>query len=319
MRRRGVSGIAVAFVAAWLGTTNASAATIVERDSAGRPITFRVEAPGVDVGWYADHLRRAPHGDEISRVTVRIVPLSRIEAVCGWGAAGCYFGGRAPVVTVPAGRSRLVATVLLHEYGHHLDEAWPVDGVSEPNGTPVWWALRGISQRRKLGSVRANYSRGWSHGIGEIFAEDYAYTHLGRGYGIPWLYPPSPQLRRVLLAELQGRKVATPPPVPTDQAIRPVVVDAAGTLSPRGVHTQTFRLLGPGRRLTMTASVSGEAGGRVAISCNGNLVKARRVPAFRTVTIAARNVGPGSCRVELFNSSASSQQYSLWIKLRLDS
>ena len=80
----------------------------------------------------------------------------------------------------------------------------------------------------------------------------------------------------------------------------------------------TFRLLGPGRRLTFTASVSGLKGGRAAVHCNGELVKATRIQPFDTVTLNLRNIGPGSCRVMLVNSNTSSQQFTFWIRLRLD-
>jgi hypothetical protein len=222
------------------------------------------------------------------------------------------------MIVVPAGKGFLVAYTLLHEYGHHLDTAWPVPGVSEPNGTPVWWALRGIAQRRKFGAVSDSYGLGWSHGIGEIFAEDYAYAQLGRGYGIRWLYPPSPQLRQLLLAELQGKRVAIPRArALTDAAIRPVTVDDAGTLAGHGRYVQTFHLLGPGRRLTLVATVSGSNGGRAAITCNRKLVKSRAVPAYETASLDVRNVGPGACRVELVNASPSSQQFSFQLRLAL--
>ena len=38
--------------------------------------------------------------------------------------------------------------------------------------------------------VAFDYSLGWNHSIPEVFAEDYAYIHMGAGYGIPWLAPP---------------------------------------------------------------------------------------------------------------------------------
>jgi hypothetical protein len=60
-----------------------------------------------------------------------------------------------------------------HEYGHHLDFAWPVSGLPEPNGTPVWWAARGMAQFLRDGLVAFDYSLGWSRSVGEIFAEDY--------------------------------------------------------------------------------------------------------------------------------------------------
>jgi hypothetical protein len=314
--RRGVL-LAALVGAACVGSGNAQAQRIVEHDAAGRPIAFDVRAPGVDVGWYAAYLRRAPHGDEISSVTIRIVPFGEIERICGWGATGCYSDRRSPTMWIPAGKSFLVAVTLLHEYGHHLDAAWHVPGVPEPNGTPVWWALRGIAQRREFGAVTRSYGLGWSHGIGEIFAEDYAYMQLGRGYGIGWLYPPSAQLRRLMLAELQGKRVTLPRPALTDKAIRPVIIDDAGTLAGKGSHVATLHLLGPRRRLTLTATVAGSSGGRADVTCNGKLVKSTRLPAYRVSTLDVRNVGPGVCRIVLVNASKSSEQFSFWLRLAL--
>src|SRR4051812_17324023 len=192
----------VVAAAAWSGT--GAATIVVKHDAAGRPITFEVLAPGVDADWYASVLSRAAHGDEIATVTIRIVPGDEIDDRCGHAAAACYSGGRAAVVTVPAGRSAAVAAILLHEYAPHLDRAWPVDGVPEPNGTPVWWSLRAMDELRRTAAVARDYSLGWDRGIGEIFAEDYAYAELGDAYGIHWLYPPTPALKKALLAELRG-------------------------------------------------------------------------------------------------------------------
>ena len=52
----------------------ASAAIITSTDGQGRRITFDVRATAVDTNWYADVLRGTAHGNEISNVTIRIVP-----------------------------------------------------------------------------------------------------------------------------------------------------------------------------------------------------------------------------------------------------
>src|SRR5688572_27606145 len=184
---RRLSTLLALMVAAAVAGGNAAAETILKRDAQGRTIHFDVQAPDVNVDWYASLLRNAAHGDEISTVTIRIVPAEQLHDACGAAAAGCYSGRRSPTLTVPAGQNRAIASVLLHEYGHHLDTAWRVSGVSEPNGTPVWWALRAMSEFRRSGAVAESYQLGWHRGIGEIFAEDYAYIHLGDSYGIPWL------------------------------------------------------------------------------------------------------------------------------------
>src|SRR5262245_16282766 len=110
-----------AIVVACAASGNAAADTIVKRDADGRAITFDVRASGVDVDWYASLLRRAAHGDEISTVTIRIVAGDELHDYCGRVASGCYGGRRSPTLTVPAGKSNVIAAILLHEYAHHLD------------------------------------------------------------------------------------------------------------------------------------------------------------------------------------------------------
>jgi hypothetical protein len=84
---------------------------VVRKDAEGRPITFDVRAPNVPLAWYARHMRRTLHGDEISTVTIRIVRRGRIEPLCGPGSDACYHRDRAGArIIVPKGRSALVAT-----------------------------------------------------------------------------------------------------------------------------------------------------------------------------------------------------------------
>ena len=62
-------------VGALVAAQHASEAAIVTRhDRAGRVVTFDVQAPGVQVGWYAAVLGNAIlHGDEIKTARIRIV------------------------------------------------------------------------------------------------------------------------------------------------------------------------------------------------------------------------------------------------------
>jgi hypothetical protein len=316
--RRGV-GLLAAIAAVCVVSGNAAAETVVKRDAAGRPITFDVQASGVDVDWYASVLRRAAHGDEIATVTIRIVPADELHDRCGAVAAGCYSGtGRSPTLTVPAGSSDFIASVLLHEYAHHLDAAWKVDGVREPNGTPAWWALRGMAEFRQRGAVAPDYALGWDRGMGEIFAEDYAYIHLGDSYGIPWLYPPDQTLKRTLLAELRGEKPATPPPASTAALTRPVTINDSGTLEPGGSHGRSFRLLGPSRRVTLTASVSGsssQSGGRALIRCGGAVVKSTPLVPGKPATLDVPELGPATCSASLVNTSGTDRRFSFRLRL----
>src|ERR1700750_799891 len=84
----------------------ASGAIITSTDLQGRRITFDVRATAVDTNWYTDVLRATAHGDEISTVTIRIVPDTQIEALCGNEAAACYTHLGTPTIIIPAGKSQ---------------------------------------------------------------------------------------------------------------------------------------------------------------------------------------------------------------------
>jgi hypothetical protein len=325
LRTRGLvtlASLAVALVAA----VAARAEVVVKQDATGRSITFDVLAPAVDVDWYAGILAAAAHGDEISRVTVRIVPSGEVTARCGEDAAACYEQRRGvSTITLPAGKSSWLASVVLHEYGHHLDASWAVDGVAELNGTPAWWAARGMAGLLQSGTVAFDYSLGWNRSVGEVFAEDYAYMHLGGHYSIPWLAPPDEALRTALLAEL-GAPV--PPPVappaapqpPAEPNVRPVVSSRAGLLAPGARVGIPFRLLGPGRRVTVTASVAalrrGRTGARVEIVCDDTIV-ARADLRRRATTVDVPGLGPATCRATVVSTSGARQRYSLRLRLAL--
>ena len=196
--------VALCAALALVFATGANAAIVTSHDDQGRQITFDVRAPNVDTEWYASILRASAHGNEISDVTIRIVPESQIPGLCGGEDASACYTGRSgpPTIMIAAGKSKIIEDTLLHEYGHHLDTYWRVSGVPELNGTPVWWAARGMAALLAQHQVAFDYSLGWSHGIGEIFAEDYSYIHTGDRYAIRWLSPPDAALKAALFAEL---------------------------------------------------------------------------------------------------------------------
>ena len=143
LRGRIVAVLVAAF--AFAGAADANAAIITSHDDQGRTITFDVRAATVDTEWYASVLRASAHGNEISAVRIIIVPEPQVQPFCGGAdAAACYDRASATIV-LPAGKSKLLETVILHEYGHHLDNFWRVPGVQELNGTPAWWAARGMA------------------------------------------------------------------------------------------------------------------------------------------------------------------------------
>lgn len=164
----------------------AHAQVSLHQDAAGRPITIDARVPGVDAAGYAAVIAGAVHGDEVSSVTIRVVRAARVPAACRVRrAAGCYerTSAGASTVIVPAERVATVTPILLHEYGHHVDAS---------GEEPRWRAARAIEQRLAAGIVATDYSRGWAHAIGEIFAEDYVALNMHvRTRLIRWLPAPS--------------------------------------------------------------------------------------------------------------------------------
>jgi hypothetical protein len=301
------------------GATGANAAIVTSHDDQGRTITFDVRAATVDTEWYASVLRAAAHGDEISNVTITIVPEPQIPAFCGGQDAEACFSKTAPAtIYVPAGKSKQLETVLLHEYGHHLDTFWHVSGQPELNGTPAWWAARGMASLLATHQVAFDYSLGWSHSIPEIFAEDYAYIHTHSRYGITWLSLPDATLQAAMFAEL-----GTPTePLPYAPEV-PLVINRRGTLAPRDRFSVPFGLLGPGRRVTFAATVSkaGRRGvrARAQLVCNDTVVATRsfgKGQARRTLDIP--NLGPATCDIRLVSTASTSLTYSLRISLAVE-
>jgi hypothetical protein len=296
-------------------TSVARAETVTVRDNAGRPISFDVRAPDVDVEWYARVLRRAAHGNEIARVTFRIVEPEDLARTCGSAAAGCYRGGRSrAVIVLPSNQSTETAHTLLHEYGHHIDATVAVAGVREPNGTPSWWTARDMQRWVAEGVAVRDYSQGWSHAIGEIFAEDYAQLHIQYQYKIGWLSPPGAEIRTALKKDLEGAP-ATPSPPPPVELVRRGVIAGGET------RTLPFGLLGPDRRVTFTVSLTSTTGAavqaRAELRCGSRSI-VRSFGPTGTVTIQQRGLGPAQCEVALVSKSVQPQRYTAKLRLAVE-
>jgi hypothetical protein len=295
----------------------ATAAEVLSQDDQGRTIRFDVRAEGVDAEWYATLLRAAPHGDEIANVTIDVVSWEELRATCGVDARGCYSRN---VMVVPAEQSDETAHTVVHEYGHHLDRSTPVGGIAEPNGMPEWWRARGMNELVRLGSVARSYALGWDRSIAEIFAEDYA--QLARAdarYAIEWLSPPD---ATVLVALKADFGLGPPPAVVNPPALKPRTIDRRGNLAPTRRVVVDFGLLGPGRRVTATATFRGAAEkrprARFEIRCDGARVALKTISKGKTtVTIDRRDLGPADCTATLTNTSSSSRAFTLHVVLTI--
>jgi len=300
---------------------SANAAIVTSTDAQGRRITFDVRAATVDTSWYAAVLSSTAHGNEISNVTIRIVPDQSIDTMCGDAAAACYTrAGGKPTIIVSAGKNTFIEGTLIHEYGHHLDASTAVPGVPELNGTPAWWAARGMASMFASHEVAFDYSLGWAHSIAEIFAEDYAYIHVGSSYhyGITWLSPPDATLKATMFAEL-GTPTSPLPAAPN----APLVIDRVGTLAPRGEKTIPFGLLGPGRRVTFTATLSRPkrkgVRARTQIVCNNSVVATQTFARGRAKgTLDIPNLGPADCDARVVSTAPVKLKYTLKLQLALE-
>jgi hypothetical protein len=311
----------VALVVSLAVAGGASAAIVTSTDLQGRRITFDVRATAVDTNWYTDVLRATAHGNEISNVTIRIVPDQSIDGLCGDEAAACFthVSGR-PTIMIPAGKNQHIEGALIHEYGHFLDESTPNPGFPELNGIPVWWADRGMSALLASHQVVFDYSLGWSHSIAEIFAEDYAYIHVGPSYhyAITWLSPPDDKLKADMFAAL-GSPAEPLPAAPNG----PLTIDRVGTLAPRGTKDIPFGLLGPGRHVVFKGIVSRPkrkgVRARMQVVCNGAVLATQTFGRGRAKgALDVPNLGPADCDARLVSTAAVSLKYTLHLELSVE-
>jgi hypothetical protein len=308
--------LAVSLLLSLVFAGEAAAEEVVLYDDEERAITFDVRAEGVDVEWYAELLRNAPHADEISTVRIELVTRDELVDECGREARGCY---DRRVITVPAEQSAVNAHTLLHEFGHHVDASRGVAGVREPNGSSTWWRARGMERLVELRAVYRSYVRGWDRSIAEIFAEDYAQlARPGSQYRIRWLEGPNAAVREAILHDLGlgPRPAAAKPP-----GLKPVSFARRGTLAPSRAASVPFGLLGPGRRVRATVEVAGATArgvrARLELRCDGRRISTRTLATgMRVVSIDRPNLGPSEeCTVSITNTGAAARRFELTVTL----
>lgn len=310
--------VVLAAVASLALAGQATAAEVLLQDDQGRQIRFDVRVEGVDAEWYAALLRAAPHGDEIATIRISVVSQSELRSMCGRDALGCYSRN---VMFVPSEQSEETAHTLVHEYGHHIDRSRPVGSVPEPNGTSEWWRARGMDVLYRQGSVERSYVKGWERSIAEIFAEDYAQlAHQSPdGYAIDWLGAPDETVLAALKADFG---LGPPPATVKPPVLKPVTIRRNGSLAPKRRAVVEFELLGPGRRVTATASFTGAAEklprARLEIRCGKTRVALRTLTRGKTaITIDRRDLGPATCTAALTSTATISRAYALRVVLSI--
>lgn len=277
MPSRWTTTLAATVAALAVGAPTAALAEITTRpDASGRTITFDLQAAGVDVDGYAGLLAGTLHGDEISAVTVRVVPASAMLVECGAGAAACYRrSGSNARITVPAASVAAVRDSLVHEYGHHVDSS--VRHLSATNcsdGTPRWWAARGAAASLASGNLRCDYGAGWERSVAEVFAEDYRVLNVQGAVSRGALGQPGPAVLDALRLDLADlvRSVPAPPPGAPPEPVPPPDPASPGAGAP-----------GPG--------TPGKTAGAPLLRRGANLARSGRLRAGKVAKIRFRVTG----------------------------
>ena len=122
-----------------------------------------------------------------------------------------------------------------------------------------------------------------------------------------------------MFAALAGTPTTTLPAAPNT----PLVVHRIGTLGPRKTKTVPFGLLGPGRHVTFTATVSRATRkgirARIQVVCNGAVAGTQTIGKGQKVrTLDLPSMGPGDCDARLVSSSPVALKYTLRLQLAVE-
>jgi hypothetical protein len=187
---------------------------------------------------YATFLGSLPHGSELGRLRVRIVPASEVPSDCGapgQDVLACYIAGaRRMIVPGDMHQSGGVTTsfVIAHEYGHHVAAYRSNAPFSALDFGPKRWAsyehvcARTLAGRLHPGDEGDHYAAN----PGEGWAETYAHLVYPR---VRWFYTR-------LLKPDAGSLAAAREDV-LDPWTGPTTKRFAGTL-PSGASKRSFRL-----------------------------------------------------------------------------
>jgi hypothetical protein len=160
-------------------------------------VSSRLPDPGALARSYGSFLESLPHGTELGRLRLTILPTDEIPAACGAnrddGVVACYAPGLSRMV-VPGGSGPRGGYsseyVVAHEYGHHIAtyrDNSPFEAIAY--GPKRWSSY----ERVCIGALRGNYAPGDEAGSylqnpGENWAEAYARLTFP---GQPWRFEPT--------------------------------------------------------------------------------------------------------------------------------
>jgi hypothetical protein len=103
----------------------------------------------------------------------------------------------------------------------------------------------------------------------------------------------------------------------------PLIISRRGTLAPRDRFSVPFGLLGPGRRVTLAATISKAnrkgVRARAQLVCDNRVVAARAFRKGQTRrTLNVPNLGPAACDIRLVSAVSISLAYSMRITLAVE-
>ncbi len=137
---------------------------------------------------WATYLGSLPHGAELGRLTLNLMPLSTVQTnqYCGDQSLACYDPSTETIYAAPEDQldEPPAKEIVTHEYGHHIannqnDAPWR----AEDYGTKRWSSYENICAQAAAGTASPGDEGGaYSQNPGEAFAESYrvlALTDLG--------------------------------------------------------------------------------------------------------------------------------------------
>ena len=170
-----------------------AAAAHVERfsDEHGHVLTLVTDLPGLDLNPYARVFAALHHDKEIEDVVIEVVAPDEIPEICGDPEALACYAPEDPArslrgwIWIPTADPDLIH-IIVHEYGHHVDNQLinlghlGIGCGFNDDGSRNWFFERDVDDRLLDNGVTCSPERGWSHLLGELYAEDYTWLNGNR-------------------------------------------------------------------------------------------------------------------------------------------
>jgi hypothetical protein len=131
---------------------------------------------------WATYLGSLVHGPELARLTLNLLPLSGVQAVCGSQALACYDPQAQIIYASPDDQLNAppAKEIVTHEYGHHIannrtDPPWS----ALDYGTKRWSSYENICAKAAAGTASpGDEGLHYFQNSGEAFAESYRVLNL---------------------------------------------------------------------------------------------------------------------------------------------